>query len=187
MKISVLSSSSFLVNGNAYIRGDYAPEYRNGDVRLMHVTTREYINPQWINWSAFTDSNDAAYADYAAFVTALTLILAPGTADATISSSTGTVTQATSKTTGVTLNNKSGVITTVALTDAADAGFKFTLTNSYITATSVILLTPIYAGTQGKIELMYETPGAGSVVIVVTNSGTQALNALAKVAFAIVA
>jgi len=187
MKIAVLTSTSFSLDGNAYVRGDYAPEYRGQSVRIKHVTTSAYINQQYKHWSSFTDSNDAAYADFATFTAALAIILGEAAADATISSSTGTATQITSKTTGVTASYKSGVVTTVALTDSADTGFEFIITNTYATAASVILVSPIYAGTQGVVNVRVKSTTAGSFTVVVTNTGTQALNAAAKVAFAIVA
>jgi hypothetical protein len=51
----------------------------------------------------------------------------------------GAVTQLTSITTGVTLNNPSGVITTVSSTLGALSATAFTLTNSFITASSIVL------------------------------------------------
>ena len=53
----------------------------------------------------------------------------------------GTVTQGTSITTGVTLNASSGVITMHATAIAADENIEFTVTNSVVQADSVILMT----------------------------------------------
>ena len=96
----------------------------------------------------------------------------------------GTVTQITSKTTGVTLNTNKGVITTVALTDAADTSFVFTLTNSNITATSHIILTALNSG-NGSAHVEQVSQTAGSAVIKVTNIGTAAFNSLIKINYTI--
>lgn len=55
------------------------------------------------------------------------------------------VTQLTSKTTPVTMNAKNGIITTVALTDAADSGFDFVVNNNKVYPDSNIQLTPVYS------------------------------------------
>ena len=54
---------------------------------------------------------------------------------------TGTVTQASNHTTGVTLNTTSGVIQLAAVALANDTNAEFTVTNSTVQADSVILLT----------------------------------------------
>jgi hypothetical protein len=61
----------------------------------------------------------------------------------------GTVTQATNKSTGVTLNTESGQITmnNAALADAAEVSF--TVTNSKIAATDVVVACHGSAGTAG--------------------------------------
>lgn len=96
----------------------------------------------------------------------------------------GAITQLTSATTTVVKNNSRGVITTVALTTAADASFEFTFTNSTIKATSVIQLTGLTAGT-GVVHPALVSVGSGTCVIRVTNVGTAAFNALAKIHYTI--
>ncbi len=102
----------------------------------------------------------------------------------------GTVTQGTSITTAVTLNASSGVITTVALTTAGGStSGPFTVNNSYVTATSTILLTPEYASgkTGNPIVLTEGTPGAGTFKIKIGNGAPAAtvLNDVVKIHFAI--
>ena len=58
----------------------------------------------------------------------------------------GTVTQATSKSTSVTLNKPSGQITTHNSALAAGATVTFTCLNSYVSATSCVVVSGIYAG-----------------------------------------
>ena len=60
---------------------------------------------------------------------------------AVVYSSSGTVTQATNHSTGVTLNSTSGVITLAGVALAAGAEADFAVTNSTVQSDSVILLT----------------------------------------------
>jgi hypothetical protein len=95
------------------------------------------------------------------------------------------VTQATSKTTAVTLNAYSGRVISVALTDAANATFNFTLNNNKITNNCVINLGIIYAGAgEPKVSVYSQTKG--SCVIKVKNvDASAALNAALTVTFSI--
>ena len=98
----------------------------------------------------------------------------------------GTVTQASSITTGVTLNADAGVVTTVSSTIAADdSSASFTLTNSFIKSTSVIELTAGTAG-NGIPHPVIVSQTAGSMVIRLYNEHrTAALNNTVKIHFLI--
>jgi len=82
----------------------------------------------------------------------------------------GAVTQATSKSTGVTLNKSSGQITMNAANLATLTNVSFTLTNSLISARDV-LITNISGGaaTSGTYNVFVSTMGAGTATIVVRN------------------
>jgi hypothetical protein len=95
------------------------------------------------------------------------------------------VTQITSKTTAVRCNAFNGTITTVALTDAANATFNFTFNNTKIKAISNVQLTGIYTGT-GSPSVRLASQTDGSCVVTVTNEGTAVLNALLKINFGVV-
>lgn len=88
-----------------------------------------------------------------------------------------TVTQLTSKTTAVRINSYTGIITTFALTDAAQGAFEFTVNNKKVRDESTIQLTPIYTGAGVPVvNLVSKT--RGSFVVRVTNvSADVALNA----------
>ena len=96
-------------------------------------------------------------------------------------STIASVTQATDITTGVTANGNAGVITTQAASAAASASDTFTVTNSSVTASSVILLQIMdYSGTLGTngAPIVYgANVAAGSFDIVLYNA--DAANALA--------
>ena len=81
----------------------------------------------------------------------------------------GTVTQATNKTTGVTLNAESGQITmnNAALGAAGEASF--TVTTDKIAATDVVVVNHVSAGTAGSYLAQANTVAAGSFAITVTN------------------
>ena len=88
----------------------------------------------------------------------------------------GTVTQATNKGTGVTLNTESGQITmnNAALADAAEVSF--TVTNSKIAATDVVVACHGSAGTAGAYIVSANGIAAGSFKITVSNVSGGALS-----------
>jgi len=97
----------------------------------------------------------------------------------------GAVTQATSASTGVTLSKPCGRITTVALTTAAAAEERFTVTNTLVAATDVINLSTTYNGA-GTPLLGVCNVQAGSFDIVITNlHAANAFNAAMVINFAI--
>ena len=81
----------------------------------------------------------------------------------------GTVTQATSKATGVTLNKASGQITMDNAQLNAGVEVSFAVTNSEIAATDVVVVNHGSAGTAGSYLAQANTIAAGSFAITVTN------------------
>ena len=81
----------------------------------------------------------------------------------------GTVTQATSKSTGVTLNKPSGQITMDDANLATATEVSFTVTNSEIAATDVVVVNHSSAGTAGAYMVQANSIAAGSFAITVTN------------------
>ena len=88
----------------------------------------------------------------------------------------GTVTQASNKTTAVTLNAKSGAITMNNAALADDATAAFTLTNSFIAATDVLIVNVASVGTAGGYQLTVGAVAAGSCSISVMNVSGGALS-----------
>ena len=98
----------------------------------------------------------------------------------------GTVTQATSITTAVTLNTFNGVITTVSSTLAANAKTFFTVNNSNVTTASRIIVSAEYdEAATGIVVLNVSDIAAGSFKVVISNGGNAALNNVVKVHFMI--
>ena len=85
------------------------------------------------------------------------------------SDQTGSVTQATSKATGVTLNKTAGVITMDDAQLNAGVEVSFTVTNSEVTASDVVLVNHASAGTAGSYLAQANSIAAGSFAITVTN------------------
>ena len=83
----------------------------------------------------------------------------------------GTVTQVTSKSTGVTLNKLCGTITMNGVALTANTSVAFTLTNSTIANTDMVLVQHNSVGTLGSYGFSV-TPGAGSALITVRNNSS---------------
>lgn len=79
------------------------------------------------------------------------------------------VTQASSITTGVTCNSKDGVITTVSQTVAAGAEAEFTVTNSEVVATDVVVACIKTHTSAGTFEVMVSAVADGSFKLRLTN------------------
>ena len=131
--------------------------------------------PKWRGWwNDLTNSVLAAVYNGTQVLkaTASTLQVPEGvaltTGDITISDG-GTVTQASSATTGVTLNTHVGQITTVAQNIAAAGEVTFTVTNSKVAATSTVIAN-IASGASGGTPIVSVTAvAAGSFSLTLTN------------------
>ena len=98
----------------------------------------------------------------------------------------GTVTQATSKATGVTLNKGTGQITTAADALAAGATATFTFTNSLIAAADQVLVQRQSGGTAGAYEVWCDSSAAGSCTICIRNRTAGSLSEAVVLNFALV-
>ncbi len=81
----------------------------------------------------------------------------------------GTVTQATNKSTGVTLNTESGQITMNNAQLDAGTEVSFTVTNSKIAATDVVVACHGSAGTAGSYLVNANAIASGSFAVTVSN------------------
>lgn len=92
----------------------------------------------------------------------------------------GAVTQLTNRTTGVTLNKTTGVITTDDDSLAAGAEATFVVTNSAVKATDVIVLSVQDAGATGTVSAYVSDVANGSFSITLTNlhASTASTNAV---------
>ena len=98
----------------------------------------------------------------------------------------GAVTQITSSSTGVALSKTTGQITTVALTTAAAAEERFTVTNAEVAVTDVIALSTTYNGA-GTPMLGVCNVTAGTFDIVITNlHASAAFNAVMVINFVVI-
>ena len=97
----------------------------------------------------------------------------------------GTVTQGTSKATAVTLSKKCGQITMHNASLAADTTVSFTLTNTTIVATDLLVLNHVSGGTAGSY-LLNAQAGAGSASINVRNITAGSLGEAIVIGFAVI-
>jgi hypothetical protein len=97
----------------------------------------------------------------------------------------GTVTQGTDKATAVTLNTRCGTITMNAAALADATTVSFTLTNSQIEATDVVMLNHASAGTAGAYTLNAQA-AAGSASINVRNVSGGSLSEAIVLRFAVI-
>jgi hypothetical protein len=102
------------------------------------------------------------------------------------SAAQGTVTQATSKSTGVTLNKSMGKITMNAASLAAGASVTFTLTNSTISANDVVIASISGGGTAGAYWPYVSSQATGSAVIGLYNNTGGALAEAVVINFAVI-
>jgi hypothetical protein len=101
-------------------------------------------------------------------------------------SAQGTVTQATSKSTGVTLNKSAGQITMNAASLAAGTTVLFTLTNSTLSAKDVLVVNVGSGGTSGAYWPYVANVAAGTAVIGVYNNTVGALAEAIVINYAII-
>jgi hypothetical protein len=98
----------------------------------------------------------------------------------------GVVTQATDKTTAVTLNKLCGTITLHAQSLAAAAETGFTLTNSTIAATDVVVANIKGVGTVNSYQLTVDGVANGSCHITLANLSAGALAEALTINFAVI-
>jgi hypothetical protein len=101
-------------------------------------------------------------------------------------SAQGTVTQATSKSTGVTLNKSAGQITMNAASLAAGTTVLFTLTNNTLSAKDVLVVNVGSGGTSGAYWPYVANVAAGTAVIGVYNNTASPLAEAIVINYAII-
>ena len=90
----------------------------------------------------------------------------------------GAVTQATDKSTGVTLNQAAGQITTSNASLAGGAEVSFTVTNDKVAATDVVAMSLQSGASTGTYIVSISAVAAGSFDVTLSNVGTTAGEAL---------
>ena len=98
----------------------------------------------------------------------------------------GTVTQATSKSTGVTLNKSAGQITMNNAALGATTNVTFTLTNSFISANDILILNVGSGATAGAYNCWVSGLSAGSASITLRNISGGSLSEAVVLNFALI-
>ena len=102
------------------------------------------------------------------------------------SAAQGTVTQATDKSTGVTLNKSAGRITMNAASLAANTAVSFTLTNNTISTNDAIIVNVSGGATAAAYTTYISSMAAGSAVVTLRNLTSGALAEAVVLNFAII-
>jgi len=98
----------------------------------------------------------------------------------------GTVTQATSKSTGVTLNKSAGQITMNNAALASVTNVTFTLTNSFISGNDVLILNVGSGATAGAYNCWVSGLSAGAATITLRNISGGSLSEAVVINFALI-
>jgi hypothetical protein len=98
----------------------------------------------------------------------------------------GTVTQATDKSTGVTLNKSAGQITLNGASLANITNVSFTLTNSTISAKDVVILSVASGATAGAYNCWISSKTTGSCVITIRNLSGGSLSEAFVINYAVI-
>ena len=98
----------------------------------------------------------------------------------------GSVTQATSKSTAVTLNKPAGQITMNNAELASATNVTFTLNNTYISANDTLIVTISSGGTAGAYNAWVSGLSAGSATLVLRNISAGSLSEAVVLNFAII-
>ena len=98
----------------------------------------------------------------------------------------GTVTQATDKSTAVTLNKSAGRITMNAASLAATTNVSFTLNNNLISSNDVLILTISGGATVAAYNIWVNSMGTGTASITLRNTTAGALAEAVIVNFALI-
>lgn len=98
----------------------------------------------------------------------------------------GTVTQATSKSTGVTLNKSAGQITMNNAALASVTNVTFTLTNSFISANDILILNVGSGATAGAYNCWVSGLSAGSATVTLRNISGGSLSEAVVLNFALI-
>ena len=101
-------------------------------------------------------------------------------------SAQGTVTQATSKSTGVTLNKSAGQITTNNAALASVTNVTFTFTNSFISANDILILNVGSGATAGAYNCWVSGLSAGAATITLRNISGGSLSEAVVINFALI-
>lgn len=122
-----------------------------------------------------------------ATLTATGAITSSGTAGVGYSSGAGsTVTQQTNKSTGVTINKTCGQITMNGAALAAGAEVAFTVTNSTVAATDVVIVNIQSVGTAGSYLVSVGAVSNGSFSVTVSNASAGSLSQAIVLNFAVI-
>ena len=134
------------------------------------------LSVPYINCTSINVTTTATYAT----VNTTNMLVTGSIGFATITGTGGTVTQLSSRNTGVTLNKPCGVITLFSSAINSQASNTFTLTNSYIASTDFVIINHVSGQTPGAYTFAVN-PNAGTADITLRNVSGGTLTAGAPI------
>ena len=197
-KIADSAVTSAKIADDTIVNADINSAAAIADTKLATISTAGKVSNSATTATAAANNNTIVLRDGTAgtAVAALTASSVACTGAITTSSSSvgigyatgagGTVTQATSRTTAVTLNRPSGAITTFSKTTTAGLVDVFTVNNSCVGATDSIIVSHASGGTAGQYIIYVAAVAAGSFQIAVYTPVAQASAAAPVINFALV-
>lgn len=162
-----------------------------GDTNVVNLVVAKFQGAlsQAADLTDWIDSTGAILASISStgnFLSAGSVLGTQGIGYPTGAGSGGTVTQATSKSTAVTLNTYSGTITMNAAALSSATIASFTVTDSKMGANDVVAIQHDSGGTLGVYTIDPSSSTAGSFVVNVRNDGTVPLSEALVLRFAII-
>jgi hypothetical protein len=135
---------------------------------------------------SYRPNAEAAYVDVVRVGAASGGLTSPAGGIGYAAGAGGSVTQATSKATGVTINKATGQIVTNNAALAANTAVSFTVTNSQVAATDVPLIVHASGGTAGAYDVVISAVAAGSFLVTIRNMTGSSLSQALTLNFAII-
>lgn len=189
-KLGVISDSGMPGSGNMNAGFSVAASSASYAINIGSSSALGY---SWINSAFINNSGTPAPLVLATGATERVRLDASGNFQVTGSGglgygtgSGGSVTQVTSKTTGVTLNKTNGQITTTSSSIAANSSASFTVTNSTVAATDNIIVTRASGGTGNRYTIQVSAVAAGSFEITILNNSAASQSDVIVINFAVI-
>lgn len=158
--------------------------FASGNVTITHSSNLLTISKAVTSAGVLTGAGVVSTAQVAAATTVTSSGATSGIGYAT--GAGGTVTQATSKSTGVTLDKVCGTITMHNAALAAGTTVGFTLTNSAIGADDVVVVNVKSGATANSYGLAVSAKAAGSCLIEIRNNTAGSLGEAVVLSFAVI-
>lgn len=183
--LTIANNKTFQVDNTMTIQGVDSAVYTMppGTTTVVGIDSTQTLNNKTLNNPTFTGSTTSSTFTASGPITCNQIGASGGIGYSTGAGST--ITQITSKATGVTMNRATGAITMNAAALAADTVVSFVLTSTSVGTADVMVLNHITGGTVGAYHLNAQC-GAGAATINVRNITGGSLSEAIVIQYAII-